>query len=128
MSGWRIKFKDAMKDMKLKKAISGLGGAERETGLQVNQVCGTLSTDGGSTDGNTGRTFFSTTTLPAVLECIDIKQISVQFTKIALHLSTDEVDVSLFDNLLKETSLLLATKFNWVQINYTLHTHFNTVT
>ena len=90
-----------------------------QAGVQVNQVCGALSKGGGSTDGNVGSTFFSGTTLPAVSEYIDEKyktDISTLHKNLSTALrviwSTDEVDVNLVDNLLKETSLLLARKFN----------------
>ena len=39
----------------------------------MSQVCGSLGKGGGCTDGNTGRTFFSTATLPAILQCVDEK-------------------------------------------------------
>lgn len=101
---------------------------EKELGLRINQVCGSLSKGGGSTDGNTGRRFFSITALPAILLCVPSKykeDVHILHKNLSAALrvisSTDDVNISLFDNLLKETSLLLSRKFGWVQINYTLH-------
>ena len=101
---------------------------EKELGLRINQVCGSLSKGGGSTDGNTGRRFFSFNALPTILQCVpskykdDVhnlhKNLSAALRVIS---STSEVNIPLFDNLLKETSLLLSRKYGWVQINYTLH-------
>ena len=54
-------------NMRVKKII------EDKTGLQVNQICGTLGKGGGSTDGNTGRRFYDHATLSALLSCVKDK-------------------------------------------------------
>ena len=43
---------------------------EDETGLTLDQVCGSLSKGGGSTDGNQARSFFNEDRLPVILSCV----------------------------------------------------------
>ena len=101
---------------------------EDATGLRINRVGGTLSKCGGSTDGNTGRRFFEYKTLKHVLSCVPEKYAA---TVTALHQnlscilriisSTEYVNLDAYKQLTESTSLLLAEKLKWVNINYTLH-------
>lgn len=101
---------------------------ERETGLKLDQVCGPTSKGGGSTDDNQGRRFFAESTLPAILLSIDQKYQSV-VQKLHCNLSCilriisteDAVRLDIFEELVCETSLLIAQELKWVRINYTLH-------
>ena len=98
---------------------------EDQTGLKLDQVCGSLSKGGGSTDGNQARRFFEEAFL-AVILCVpekynDVvcslhKNMSVNLRNVS---SNDRVDF--FEQLTTETSLQIARNLKWVQVNYTLH-------
>ena len=99
-----------------------------ETGLRVAGPSGPLGKGGGSIDGNTGRRFFDEKSLPCILNCVDEKyhenlKILHKNMSVILRIisATDSVNVAEFQELLKETSLHIATAYPWVKINYTLH-------
>ena len=83
---------------------------------------------GTSTDEKSGCRFFSEECVTFIKLCIDKK-----YHKSVLHLhlllstilrvisGTSRVNIVDFDNICKEASLLIATDFKWVKINYTLH-------
>ena len=101
---------------------------EEETGLRLNEVCGSIGKGGGSTDGNQSRRFFDIVSLPATLMCVSIKY-KHDVSRLHKNLSTilriissqDRVHTEMYSKLLTETSFLIARKFMWVQINFTLH-------
>ena len=72
--------------------------------------------------------FFSEECVTSIKLCIDKKY---QKPVLSLHLListilntisvTSRVNIVEFDNICKEASLLIATDFKWVKINYTLH-------
>ena len=67
-------------------------------------------------------------TLPAILSCVEDKfkedlaslhkNLSVALRVVS---SKDDVVIDQYVDLLRETSMLLATKFTWAKVNYTLH-------
>ena len=67
-------------------------------------------------------------TLPAILSCVEDKfkedlaslhkNLSVALSVVS---SKDDVVIDQYVDLLRETSMLLATKFTWAKVNYTLH-------
>ena len=101
---------------------------ENGRGLRVSQVQNATAKTGGSTDGNTGREFFKQKSLPTILACVKTKyqdDLSKLHKNISSALriisSTDRVMLDNFKTLLLDTSLRIAQKFPWVEINYTLH-------
>jgi hypothetical protein len=102
-------------------------------GLTINQVCQSGSKGGGSTDGNTGRRLFSAEAIPVIkmLTDEDAKTRSMQPDVLTLHRnlsvilgvvsSQGSVDLPAYQELVQETSLLLARKFSWSRLNWTLH-------
>ena len=101
---------------------------ELNTGLRLSMVNRSLGKTGGSTDGNSGRRFFSKKSVETILQVIEPQY---QDTIITLHKNlsvifrimscTQKVDVEAYRQLTVETSLLIARKLNWVEINFTLH-------
>ena len=83
---------------------------------------------GMSTDGNSGRRFFSEECVPAIKKCTKAKY-HTSVLRLHLLLSTilrvissqHQVHIAAFDESCKEASLLIATDFKWANINYTLH-------
>ena len=76
--------------------------------------------------------FFSTECVPSIKLCINEKY---HKPVLRLHLllgtilrvisGTSQVNIEDFDNICKEASMLIATDFKWVQINYILHGVFH---
>ena len=100
---------------------------EDETGLKLDQVCGSLSKGSGSTDGNQACRFlrrkhyqlYCHVFHPSIMLYSHLhKNISVILRIIS---SNDRVHLDLFKALTLETSLVIAQHLKWVQINYTLH-------
>ena len=88
---------------------------KHETGLKLDQVCGSLSKGGGSTDGNQARRFFEEATLPTILSCVPPKYHNVvshlhKNLSVILRVisSNDRVHLDLFEALTLETSLVIA--------------------
>ena len=83
---------------------------------------------GTSTDEKSGCRFFSEECVTFIKLCID-KKYHKSVLRLHLLLSTilrvtsgtSRVNIVDFDNICKEASLLIATDFKWVKINYTLH-------
>ena len=99
-----------------------------ESGRRLSQVSGPLQKSGGSTQGNDGRVFFTLQFLPIILKCIPQKyhQTIQKLHKnlscmLRIISSSSSLNWYAFHNLARETSLLLATKLDWVKINWTLH-------
>ena len=104
--------------------LDGLDGL----GLRVAQVGNATAKTGGSTDGNTGREFFKERSLPIILSCVETKHkddVAILHKNLSCILriisSSDHVNLEKFKTLLLDTSLHIARKFPWVEINYTLH-------
>ena len=82
----------------------------------------------GSTTANKGRRFFERKNLKYILMCVDEKyhsDISLLHKNLSCIMriisSKQSANTYSFNCLVKKTSLLIATKFDWVQINFTLH-------
>ena len=100
---------------------------EDATGLRINKVGG-LRKCGGPTGGNTGRRFFEYKTWKHVLSCVPEKYAATVTTLhqnlsciLRIISSTEYVNLDAYKQLTESTSLLLAEKLKWVNINYTLH-------
>ena len=97
-----------------------------DTGMPLEQVNG--SKGGTSTDGNSGRRFFSEELIDSIKKCVPSKYID---DVLRLHMllssilriisSTQCVNLELYQDCCQEASLLIAEKFPWAHINYTLH-------
>ena len=101
---------------------------ENGIGLRVSQVQDATAKTGGSTDGNTGRTFFKQKSLPTILACVEPKYYDDLLklhknisSALRIISSSGRVMLDNFKTLLLDTSLHIAQKFPWVEINYTLH-------
>ena len=101
---------------------------EENTSLRLSQAAGPLEKGGGSTTGGQGRRFFEKKTLASILLCVNEKYhntVSLLHKNLSCLLriisSTEPVDTYAFNLLTKKTSLLIASKLPWVQINFTLH-------
>ena len=100
----------------------------QNTGMALDVVQQSNSHGGTSTDGNSGRRFFSKECVTSIKSCLNEKY---HKSVLRLHLllstilrvisGTSRVKIVDFDNICKEASLLIATDFKWVKINYTLH-------
>ncbi|CAL4194646.1 unnamed protein product, partial [Meganyctiphanes norvegica] len=100
----------------------------KNTGMALDVVQQSNSHGGTSTDGNSGRRFFSVECVTSIKLCTKEK-----YHRSVLHLhlllstilrvisSQHQVNISAFDEVCKEASLLIATYFKWVKVNYTLH-------
>ena len=94
----------------------------------INRVANSVAKTGGSTTGQIGREFFSSAFLSTILELVPEpdrdnvaklhRNLSVIFRVISC---TRDVDLVKFEELTRETSVHIADKFPWAQINYTLH-------
>ena len=101
---------------------------KENTGMALDIVQQSNSHGGTSLDGNSGCHFFSEECVTSIKLCIDKK-----YHKSVLHLhlllstilrvisGKSLVNIVEFDNIFKEASLLIATDFKWVKMNYTLH-------
>ena len=104
-----------------------LAAIEDKTGLRLEQVS-SAGHGGTSTDGNTGRRFFSNELKEVLVELIPEKH---QVNALLLHLQlssilriiscTSKVDVDKFDELCKKTGINLGINFPWARLNFTLH-------
>ena len=101
---------------------------EEKTGLTLGQVGGPLDKTGGSTTANKGRRFFQRKNLKYILMCVNEKyhdDVSLLHKNLSCIMriisSTQPVNTYSFNALVKKTSLHIANKFDWVQINFTLH-------
>ena len=104
-----------------------LAAIEDQTGLVVEQVASTGHC-GTSTDGNTGRRFFSSELRPVLEELISENYrdnallLHLQLSSILRIVScTAKVDIDKYEELTKKTGLNLAVNFPWVRLNYTMH-------
>ena len=97
-----------------------------DTGIPLERVNGSKS--GTSTDGNSGRRFSSEELIDSIKKCVPSKYID---DVLRLHMllssilriisSTQCVNLELYQDCCQEASLLIAEKFPWAHINYTLH-------
>ena len=84
---------------------------------------------GTTTTGNTGRKFFSQKLVPVVEKLIGDE--AVRQTVLTLHLklsivlrvisSNELINMDEYEKLVKEIGILLAEKFSWAKLNFTLH-------
>ena len=97
-------------------------------GKRIDEVNSSVAKTGGSTTGEVGRAFFSKEFLPTILELVlpkyqeDVSTLHKNLSAIFRIIScTKKVDMVKYEALILETSLHIAKKFPWIQINYTLH-------
>ena len=93
---------------------------EDQTGLKLDQVCGSLSKGGGSTDGNQAQRFFEEA-FPVISSCVPQKYNDVVCSlhknmSVILRVVSSNDRVDLFEQLTTETSLQIARNLKWVQI------------
>ena len=100
----------------------------QERGLVLDKVGGANDKGGTSNDGNQARRFFHADSAGAIVECVPLKykehirQLHKNLSVILQIIScTGEVDCEELEKLTLETSFLIAEKFKWVDINFTLH-------
>lgn len=99
-----------------------------DTGMPLERVSGSNSKGGTSTDGNSGRRFFSEELVESLKKCVPSKYLT---DVLRLHLllstilrvisSTKLVNFDVLKQYCEEASLIIAEKFPWARINYTLH-------
>ena len=101
---------------------------EKCNGLRLERVQGGEAHTGTSTTGNAGRRWFSAKSIDAIKFLVDDSQqeavldLHVKLSALLRVLSCAEhIKVDVFDRLVKETMLLLAEKFPWARLNFTLH-------
>ena len=100
---------------------------KQHTGLAVDE-CASTGHGGTSTDGNTGRRFFSSELRPVLEELIPDKYkenallLHVQLSAVLRLVScTEKLDMIKYKELCKQIGLNLANNFPWVRLNHTLH-------
>ena len=100
----------------------------QERGLVLDKVGGANDKGGTSNDGNQARRFFHADSADAIVGCVaekykeDIRKLHKNLSVLLRIVScTGEIDCDELERLTLETSLLIAEKFKWVEINFTLH-------
>ena len=99
-----------------------------ELGLILEQVSGANEKGGTSTTGEQGRRLFSEESINGVIKCIpekfhnDVKELHFYLSVILSVVSRKcKVHVDMFTKFCEDASMLIANKFPWVNINFTLH-------
>ena len=98
------------------------------TGMPLDVVNGPNSKGGTSTDGNSGRRFFSEELVSSLKECTN-KKYHKNLLRLHLLLSSilrvvssqKQIHVNKFKEYAMEASLLITRSYSWSNINYTLH-------
>ena len=124
---WRLPKKSNKDNMNELARLHMLSSIKTKTGVGLDHLNKGGMT-GTTTTGNAGRTFFSATMTPVLVDLVPdehkehIRDVHIKMSVLLRVIESNQiVDIPSFEGTVKDLTTLLATQYPWAKLNFTLH-------